>query len=99
MIRIRPLVNSRTPEALALRWEDIDLRKGYIAISISRYLDAEGSPKTAGSEREIKLLSSVVDVLKAAKPLHTTETDHVFKNEEGHPLNFTRGGQSIGIGP
>lgn len=86
MIRIRPLVNSRTPEALALRWEDIDLRKGYIAISISRYLDAEGSPKTAGSERGILLLPSVVEVLKEAKPLHTTEDDHVFKNEEGATL-------------
>lgn len=78
----------RPSEALALRWGDVDLKAGYISISRSRYLDAEGSPKSAGSEREIRLLPAVVEVLKAAKPLHVTEKDLLFKNEEGEPLNF-----------
>jgi Phage integrase family len=42
----------RPSEALALRWEDIDIKHGFLSISKSRYMDAENSPKTAGSERE-----------------------------------------------
>ena len=30
----------------------------------------ENPTKTAGSEREIRLLPDVIDVLRAAKPLH-----------------------------
>jgi integrase len=45
----------RPSEALALRWEDIDIKHSFLSISKSRYMDAENSPKTAGSEREIRL--------------------------------------------
>ena len=38
--------------------------------------------------RVIKLLPSVVDPLKRLKPLHVTEADHVFLNQEGHLLSF-----------
>ena len=78
----------RPSEALALRWGDVDLRNGYISITKSRTLDAEGSPKTAGSERQIRLLSFVIEVLSVAKPLHSCETDHVFRNEAGQPVKF-----------
>ena len=78
----------RPSEALALRWEDIDIKHGFLSISKSRYMDAENSPKTAGSEREIRLLPKVIEVLKAAKPLHIAVDEHVFKNQEGQPLNF-----------
>jgi integrase len=60
----------RPLEALALRWEDIDIKHGFLSISKSRYMDAENSPKTAGSEREIRLLPKVIEMLRAAKPLH-----------------------------
>ena len=78
----------RPSEVLALRWEDIDLKHGFLSISKSRYMDAENSPKTAGSEREIRLLPGVIDVLKAAKPLHVGIAEHVFKNQQGQLLNF-----------
>ena len=42
----------------------------------------------AGSEREIRLLPDVIDVLRAAKPLHVGINEHVFKNQEGQLLNF-----------
>jgi integrase len=41
----------RPSEALALRWGNIDLRRGEISITKSRYMNAEGATKTAGSER------------------------------------------------
>ena len=78
----------RPSEALALRWEDIDIKHGFLSISKSRYMDAENSPKTAGSEREIRLLPEVIEVLKTAKPLRVGVNEHVFKNQEGQLLNF-----------
>jgi integrase len=77
----------RLSEALALRWEDIDLKHGFISISKYHYLE-ENSTKTAGSEREIRLLPGVVDVLRAAKPLHIGVNEHVFKNQDGNLLDF-----------
>jgi integrase len=78
----------RPSEALALRWGDVDLRRGELSISKSRYLDSEGAPKTAGSEREITFLDSVVEILRAIKPLHVTEDEHVFLNQDGNLLKF-----------
>jgi integrase len=78
----------RPSEALGLRWGDVDLRAGFLSITKSRYKDEEGAPKTAGSERELKLLPTVVNVLKRIKPVHTTESAYVFLNQEGRPLNF-----------
>ena len=78
----------RPSEALALRWEDIDIKQGFLSISKSRYKDDENPTKTAGSERDIRLLPDVVDVLQAVKPLHVGIDEHVFKNQEGQLLNF-----------
>ena len=66
---------------------DVDLRSGFIVISKSRYIGEEAT-KTSGSDRAVKLIGSVVDVLKRVKPLSTTESDYVFLNQEGRPLNF-----------
>jgi len=79
---------ARPSELLGLRWGDVDLRAGFISISKSRYLDQDGAPKTAGSDRQIRLLPSVVDVLKRIKPLKVTEDSYAFLNQEGRPLNF-----------
>jgi hypothetical protein len=57
-------------------------------ISKSRYIDEEAAPRTAGSDRAIKLIGSVGEILKRMKPLHTTENYCVFLNQEGNPLNF-----------
>jgi integrase len=78
----------RPSEALGLSWGDVDLRRGEISISKSRYLGQESGTKTEGSERVIKLLPSVVDVLKVIKPLHFTEDTPVFLNHDGEPINF-----------
>ncbi len=78
----------RPSEALALRWGDVDLTRGFISISKSRYMSDEGSPKTAGSHREITLLPGVVEALKRIKPLRVTEDSYVFVNQDGEPLNF-----------
>jgi len=53
----------------------------------SRYLGAENATKTGDSERDVSLLPMVVESLTAIKPLHATESDYVFKNQEGKPIN------------
>ena len=78
---------ARQSEIIALRWGDIDLRSGTLSISKSHYMDEDGPTKTAASERVIALGMPVIDTLKAIKPLHVTETDFVFKNHEGRPIN------------
>jgi len=78
----------RPSEALALRWEDVDLKRGSLSISKSRYMGTENSTKTAASEREIRLLPGVIEVLSAMKPLHVAVNEHIFKNHEGKPVNF-----------
>jgi len=78
----------RPSEAIALRWGDVDLKRERVSITKSRYLKEENTPKTAGSNREASLLPNVVEVLRALKPIHVTEADYVFRNQEGNPINF-----------
>jgi integrase len=78
----------RPSEALGLCWGDVDLRRGEISISKSRYLGAQSGTKTQGSERVIKLHPSVASVLKVIKPLHVTEDSPVFLNHDGEPVEF-----------
>jgi integrase len=61
---------------------------GFLCISKSRYLDRDGATKTVGSDRTIRLLPSVIEVLKRIKPLQATEQSYVFLNQKGQPLNF-----------
>ena len=44
--------------------------------------------KRPESEREIRLLPELGDVLKAAKPFHVGVDEHVFKKYEGQLPNF-----------
>jgi integrase len=50
-------------------------------------MDEVGPTKTVASERVIALGMPVIEALEAIKPLHVIETDLVFKNIEGRPIN------------
>jgi hypothetical protein len=39
-------------------------------------------------EREIRLLPTVAKLLGVVKPLHVTEEDYLFKNQDGEPINL-----------
>jgi integrase len=78
---------ARPSEIIALRWGDIDLGSGTLSISKSYYMDEVGPTKTVASERVIALGMPVIEALEAIKPLHVIETDLVFKNIEGRPIN------------
>ena len=54
---------------------------------VSRYLGSEGATKTAHSERTVRLLPDVRDVLRRMRPIHVTEDSYVFVNaKNGGPI-------------
>ena len=94
---------ARPGEALALRWQDLDLEEG--RATIRRALTkvdgkpAFKGPKTAGSRRAIPLPSSLVAVLREHRKrqaqqilklgaAYDREAELVFANEAGGPLDL-----------
>jgi integrase len=90
----------RRGEALGLRWEDIDLKKGVISIRQQlQRIDGElkaTEVKTDKSRRSINLSKSMVQVLKAHKAAQAKErlesalwhdTGYVFTSTIGTPLD------------
>lgn len=92
-IHYRPLFETlawsgmRPNEAAALRWEDIDFKKGLINISKGRVMGVENRTKS-GKSRKVPLHPRVKNFL--SKLLKSNEgaepTDHVFSNKSGEPL-------------
>ncbi|MGH7848092.1 MAG: site-specific integrase [Candidatus Binatia bacterium] len=78
----------RPGEAVALRLRDIDLRSSRAEITKSRHLGEENAPKTPGSVRTVSLLPNVVEVWRLLIPLHGKETDYLFTDASGNPLDL-----------
>jgi hypothetical protein len=75
----------RHGEVAALRWTDIDLKRGII--SRSRDSGEDNAPKTAGLAREIPMLPWVVDLSKRLPGrLHSDGSEFVFLTPEGKPM-------------
>ncbi len=100
--RLALLTGMRRGELLGLRWADLDLDRGSLAVrrTLSRGGDSRlvsGEPKTASGRRQIALPSSAVDTLRrhrlrqvearlAAAPVYE-DRDLVFANATGGPLH------------
>ena len=80
----------RHGEAIALRWDDLDLEKRTMSIhrTVSRLKQGqvEGSPKTESSERTITLSASVVPALKAHRAKQNERK--LRAGEKWHNLNL-----------
>jgi integrase len=76
---LRPIViialntGMRKSEILSLRWEQVDLRHGFILLSTTKN----------GERREIPINTTVEDVLNEIP--HSVESVHVFTNRNGSP--------------
>ena len=80
----------RHGEAAALRWKDLDLKRGIISISRSRDEGEDNAPKTPASNREIPMPPWVVDLLKRLpRRLHSDGSEFVFVTPEGKPMTDT----------
>lgn len=81
----------RVGEAVGLRWGDIDLRNGTLAVRRSRTMREDNPPKTKRSRRTISLLPEVVSALRQmAAPLHLTGETFLFTSKAGNPLDEER---------
>jgi integrase len=91
LIRLLVSTGLRVSEALALRWEEVDLLDGTLRIKHSLNRDGTlGPPKTKAGEREVWLSPGLVDLLVALKPLDALEEDFVFasKRTPDRPLSY-----------
>jgi integrase len=94
----------RRGELAGLRWADVDLDAGALAVRRSRvsvaYAVDESDPKTRSSRRTISLDARVIAVLRAYRRLQLeerlawgpawTDTGYVFTREDGYPLHPER---------
>lgn len=98
--RLYALVGLRRGEALALRWDDVDLEAG--SLRVERTLGevggklVRGEPKTVNGRRTVSLGPASVDALRAHRKRQLTERDAlgdayddaglVFCRQDGGPL-------------
>ncbi len=79
---------ARPNELFALRWKDIDFKRGEIRIDKGRVRGSEDLPKTASSSRIVPVLSIVREVLEELKSRKALSLDgYVFTNRHGQPIN------------
>jgi integrase len=76
----------RFGEMAALKWRNVDLRRGLIYVRETRVYAEEGRPKTKKSIRDIDILPPVRDALLNQKSL-TGKGDYVFRDASGNLLN------------
>jgi integrase len=80
----------RTGEAVGLRWDDIDLRRGQVTIRRSRTYGEDNAPKTQQARRTITVQPEVVAVLRALQPIRVGEGAFVFVSPAGCALDGDR---------
>ena len=76
----------RFGEMAGLKWKNVDFRLGVIKVRETRVRGEEGSPKTKGSIRDIKMLPPVVEALRDQRKATMGKSDYVFLNFYGRPL-------------
>ena len=74
----------RIGEALALRWDDLDLEARTLRVNGTLGQDGVGSPKTAASRRTVRLPKMTVDALQDH---HRNGSEFVFSTGKGTSIN------------
>jgi integrase len=86
---------TRPSEAVALKWGRVDLIHGRATIKASRTLGEDNAPKTTASDRTVKLLPNVMDVLRSLQPEQAGPDDYVFIDERGKPMDQNEFGRKF----
>ncbi len=76
----------RFGEMAVLKWKNVDFKLGVIKVLETRVRGEEGTPKTHGSVRDIKMLPPVISALKEQREKTLLKSPYVFLNKEGRPL-------------
>jgi integrase len=78
----------RTGEAVALKWDDIDLLSQELEVKRSRRYGKDNTPKTQKSIRVVPIFDELLPYLKSQKELtKDSESDYVFLSMYGTPFN------------
>jgi integrase len=77
----------RPNEAGALKWSRVDFHQGKILIREGRVLRQTGIPKSAGSLRDIDMLSPVAKALTAQKAISWLLGSYVFLDDKQRPVD------------
>ena len=86
----------RIGEALALMWEDVDLKAKTLTIDKALVKRKVGKPKTESSYRTLYLCDKQIDVLLAHKELQSLERSAFATKNQGILFASTRGTYLIG---
>lgn len=78
----------RTGEAVALKWDDIDLLSQELEVKRSRRYGKDNTPKTQKSIRVVPIFDELLPYLKSQRELtQDSESDYVFLSMYGTPFN------------
>jgi integrase len=87
-VRLLPVLDRRAPpEAIGLRWGDVDLRQCRVKIRRSRVLGRDGDTKTRRSRRDVIIHDGLEAVPRAHMPLRPAPDDFVFTTRAGAPID------------
>jgi len=77
----------RTGEADGLRWKNVDFGRGLIYVREAFTYGEMDTTKTPGSDRDVQMSSLVRDALLEQRKLTITNSEFVFCNRDGRPLD------------
>ena len=89
LVRLLVLTGLRVSEALALRWQDIDLLNA--TINVRHSWSREGQltpPKTKAGRRGVPIAPGLVDMLTLLKPDDASDEDFVFSTTGRRPISY-----------
>ncbi|MFC1868366.1 tyrosine-type recombinase/integrase [Thermodesulfobacteriota bacterium] len=84
--RVAFFTGLRFGEMSALKWKNVDFKRGIVKIRETRVRGEEGRPKTKRSVRDIEMLLPVVEALRDQRTATMGRSDYVFLNQYNRPL-------------
>jgi integrase len=89
LVRLLVASGMRVSEALALRWQDVDLLDATIRVRHSLARDGKLTPpKTRAGRRDVPIAPGLVDMLVQLKPADAADDGFVFSTTGRRPVSY-----------
>jgi len=76
----------RFGEMAALKWKNVDFKRGIIKVRETRVRGEEGRPKTKKSVRDLTMLPPVIEAMRDQRKYTMGKSQYVFLNQYHRPL-------------